>query len=42
MRINLRKCVGCMEYAPYCPEEAIIATGNKGINEDYIVLFSPV
>jgi len=29
MRINLEKCIGCMECVPYCPAEAIIATGNK-------------
>lgn len=29
MRINLDKCIGCMECIPYCPARAIIATGNK-------------
>ncbi|MCJ7646133.1 4Fe-4S binding protein [bacterium] len=29
MRINLEKCIGCMECIPYCPARAIIATGNK-------------
>lgn len=35
MRINLEKCIGCMECIPYCPARAIIATGNKcTVDED--------
>lgn len=34
MRINLEKCVGCMECVPFCPEEAIlIAKGKCMVNE---------
>jgi len=29
MRINLEKCIGCMDCVPYCPGGVIIATGNK-------------
>ncbi|MFB0563663.1 MAG: indolepyruvate ferredoxin oxidoreductase subunit alpha [Candidatus Lokiarchaeia archaeon] len=34
MRINLEKCIGCMECIPYCPARAIIATGNKCIVDE--------
>jgi len=48
MRINLEKCVGCMECIPYCLAGAIIATGNKFmVDEDrcfecYVCLTSKV
>jgi len=38
MRINIKKCNGCMECIPYCPAGAIIAAGNKCmVNEDRCV-----
>jgi len=38
MRINLEKCVGCIECVPYCSAGAIIATRNKCmVDEDKCV-----
>jgi hypothetical protein len=34
LRINLEKCIGCMECIPYCPAGAIIAKGNKCIVDE--------
>ena len=34
MRINLEKCIGCMECIPYCPARAIIARGDKCIVDE--------
>jgi len=38
MRINLEKCIGCMECEPYCPAGAIVAAGNRCmVDEDRCV-----